>query len=194
VAVVVAFDAALRISEAAALSIGDVLEVARADARLAGARAPQLVLALRGAKTAADEAEQQSVYILGDGVTRVLREWTAYRRSTGAQNNHPLFGRTKAQLAKAFCREANRLGANTRFTWHSLRHGCATTLFMAGWSTTEVMRHGRWRSASSAWHYQQSGRAAIAAHGASDAAVREGERIAAELGSTLARPSAAQEI
>ena len=61
---------------------------------------------------------------------------------------------------------------------------------MSGWSTAEVMHHGRWVSERSAWRYQQAGRAVVAAHGAPPALVQEGERIAAELGSTLTRPTA----
>jgi hypothetical protein len=98
-----------------------------------------------------------------------------------------------AKPADYMTNEAERLGASVRFTWHSMRHGCATFLFMAGWSTSEVMRHGRWRGEKSAWYYQQSGRAAVAAHGVDPAVVQQGEELSRALGSSLTRPAAPQE-
>jgi hypothetical protein len=189
VAVMLSFDCALRIREVSALRVSDVREISAVDARLLRADAPELVLTIRDPKTSQHDSEQ-SVFVLNRAMTDLLREWVAGRRAAGASDDELLFGYNRWQLSYAFDREARRLGTSTRFTWHSLRHGAATLLFMSGWSTAEVMHHGRWVSERSAWRYQQAGRAVVAAHGAPPALVQEGERIAAELGSTLTRPTA----
>ena len=193
VAAMLSFDCALRIREASALRVGDVREISTVDARLIRAGAPELVLTIRDPKTSKHDSEQ-SVFVLNRAMTALLREWVAGRRAAGATDDELLFGCNRWQLSYAFDREAKRLGTSTRFTWHSLRHGAATLLFMSGWSTAEVMGHGRWVSEQSAWRYHQAGRAVVAAHGAPPALVQEGERIAAELGSTLNRPTAPPEI
>lgn len=194
-AAVLSFDCALRVSEAAEMRIGDVRDVARVDARLQRQNAPELVVAIRNAKTARD-GDVQSAYVLNPAVTAMIREWVALRRAAGAGDDDLLFGPTSAQLGARFTAEAARLRCAATFTWHSLRHGCATFLFMCGWATADVMRQGRWASEASAFHYHQSGRASAAAHGAPDAVLREGERLSAALGSTLPlKPStAAQEM
>lgn len=191
VATLTAFDCLLRISEAAALRLGDVRQVADADARLVRAGAPELVLAVAHAKTASD-GDVQSAYVLTPAVTALLRGWIGLRRAAGAGDEDSLFALTPAQLHAAFTAATERLGARVRYTWHSLRHGGATLLDMAGWSTIEVMRHGRWRSEKTAWHYMQSGRAALAAHGVAPDTVQKGERLAAAIGSALPQRPAAQ--
>lgn len=193
VAAITSFDCALRIREAAALRVGDIREIARVDARLLRAGAPELVVTIRDPKTSLHDAEQ-SVFVLNAAVAMLLREWVAGRRAAGATDADSLFCLNTWQLDYAFSRGARLLGAAVHFTWHSLRHGSATLLFMSGWTTAEVMRHGRWVGERSAWRYQQAGRAAVAAHGAPNAVVQEGERISAALGSALARPTAPPEI
>jgi len=180
VAVLVAFDCLLRISEAAALRVCDVMETSRADARLAvsAGAGTGLVLRIRQPKTGDMD---QSVSVLSHEVAGVLREWIATKRAAGATEQMPLFGLSKAQLHALFTTTSAGTGASVAFTWHSLRHGGATFMFMAGYSTVDVMARGRWRSERSAWHYQQSGRATAAAHGAPGNVLAAGERIASSL-------------
>jgi Phage integrase family len=175
------------------MRVGDVREIADVDSRLLRTGAPELVVTVRDPKTGLHNAEQ-SVFVLNRAVTGLLREWVAVRRTAGARDDDSLFGRTRGQLHYALERVVKPLGAAVHFTWHSLRHGAATLLFMAGWSTAEVMHHGRWTCEISAWRYQQSGRASAAAHGVAPALIREGERVSAALGSSLSRPTALQEM
>jgi hypothetical protein len=193
VAAITSFDCALRVREAAALRVGDVREIAAVDSRLLRPGAPELVVTVRNPKTGLHDAEQ-SVFVLNRAVTALLREWIAVRRAAGAGDNDSMFGRNKWQLDYAFKRETQRIGATAHFTWHSLRHGSATLLFMSGWSTTDVMHHGRWVGERSAWRYQQAGRATAAAHGVAPELIREGELISVRLGSALTRPAAPPEI
>ena len=192
-AIVVAFAALLRISEAAAIRICDVLEVSRAERALVRDGAPQLVLAIHGAKTAA-AGEAQSAYVLDPAAAATLQLWLDLRVAAGALPTDLLFERTQTELGSAFAAAVARsLGSRLNYTWHSLRHGGATRLFMAGWSTAEVMRQGRWLHAASAWRYQQSGRAAAAAHDTSQSIVDRGEELSQMMGSELpARPWAAR--
>jgi integrase len=190
VAVVLGFDCALRINEAAALRIGDVRELALVDRRLLRAGGPELVVSIRDPKTSIHN-ELQSMHVLNPAVTAVMRAWITTRKAAGATDSDPMFGLTAGQLHYLFINETARLGAAVRFTWHSLRHGMATFLFMAGWHSEDVMHHGRWASAGSARRYQQAGRAAAAAHGAPQTVVQEGERIAEELGSAAPPPPSA---
>jgi hypothetical protein len=193
IAAVTSFDCALRIHEAADLRISDVREISAVDARLLRVGAPELVIAVRNPKTGLHNTEQ-SVFVLNRAVTALLREWIAIRRAAGARDGDSLFGRTCSQLHYQLARVVAPLGATAHFTWHSLRHGATTLLFMAGWSTTEVMHHGRWLSERSAWRYQQAGRAGAAAHGVAPALIEEGERISTALGSALTKPTASPEI
>lgn len=181
VAVVVAFEGCLRISEAARLTIGDVMERAMVDARLSAG----LVVAIADPKTGHAGAPQ-SVELTSPVVVGLLREWLAERAAAGATPGagaaaESLFGRSISELHYAFVREAGRLGTAARFTWHSLRHGGATWRFMAGATTADVMRHGRWRSERSSWHYEQAGRAAALTAGIDTRTRTEGERVAAAL-------------
>jgi hypothetical protein len=176
VAVLLGFDCCLRVSEAAALRLDDVVDAAAVDARLRGPAAG-LLLRIRNPKTGDLD---QSVPVLSAVASGLLREWLAERRERGAGGGSSLFGYTEQRLQALFCSAADAL-QGVRFTWHSLRHGGATYLFMSGWSTIEVMRHGRWRSAVGAWHYYQAGRASVGAHGVAPAIVAAGERVAAAL-------------
>lgn len=176
VAVLIAFDCCLRLSEAAGLQLGDVVDAGAVDARLQGpAAAP--VLRIRSPKTGDLE---QSVQTLSPVAAGLLREWLVARQQHGAVGPTSLFGYTKQRLQDVFCAVTDSLGG-VRFTWHSLRHGGATFLFMSGWTTLEVMRHGRWRSAAGAWHYFQAGRASVGSLGVPPATVASGERVAAQL-------------
>jgi hypothetical protein len=176
VAVLLGFDCCLRVSEAAALRLDDVVDAAAVDARLQGPAAG-LLLRIRNPKTGDLD---QSVPVLSAVASGLLREWMAERREHGADGGSSLFGYAEQRLQALFCSAADAL-QGVRFTWHSLRHGGATYLFMSGWSTIEVMRHGRWRSAVGAWHYYQAGRASVGAHGVAPATVAAGERVAAAL-------------
>lgn len=181
VAVLIGFDCCLRASEAAALRIDDVVDAAAEDSRLRGAAAT-LVLRIREPKTGDME---QSVPVLSPAAAGVLREWLALRRTRGASGADSLFGLSQPRLCSLMADAADTLGGS-RFTWHSLRHGGATYLFMSGWSTLEVMRHGRWRSVVGAWRYYQAGRASVGSHGVAPAVVAAGERVAADLAAAYA--------
>jgi len=175
--VLLSFDSLLRVGEAAGLLVGDVMEVARVDARLR----PSLVLRIRNAKTADDtRGEQQSVTVLEPAVATLLRDYVAERKRTAA-DGELLFGRSKHQLEAAFVAAAGGMGGATRFTWHSMRHGGATYLSMAGVRAEDILIRGRWKSLEGLKRYLQTGQAVVAAHGVAADVVALGERVAAAL-------------
>ena len=173
-AVVAAFDGLLRVGEVAALRVQDVAEQRQVDARLRDG----LVVTIRNPKTGDDaKGEQQSV-VIHDGVALgLLRDHLTARRAT-ARPTDSLFGSTKQQLEREFCRAAEALGGVTRFTWHSLRHGGATYLSMSGVPVEDICIRGRWKSLDGVRRYIQTGRAVIAAHGVDPQTVALGGLIA----------------
>lgn len=173
-AVVLAFDALLRVSEVASLQLQDVADQKGVDARLNDG----VVVSIRNPKTAdPTRGEQQSVTVHDPVVLALLRDYLALRR-TAARPNDSLFGRTKNDLERAFTGAAAALGGTTRFTWHSLRHGGATYMSMAGTPVEDICIRGRWRSLDGVRRYIQTGRAVVAAHGVPPEITAQGEAVA----------------
>ena len=173
-AIIIGFSGLLRVGEVAALQVGDV-----ADQRLVDARLPAgLVVTIQKAKTADEvKGEQQSVVINDAAPAALLREYWALRQAV-ARSTDSLFGMTEHELERKFGGATTALGGSTRFTWHSLRHGCATLLFMSGLPVGDICLRGRWRSLNGVERYVQTGRAVVAAHGVDPAVVAHGEAIA----------------
>jgi hypothetical protein len=176
-AVVVAFAGLLRIGEVAALRVRDVAEQRQVDARLRDG----LVLAVRDPKTATDAKGERQAVVISDGVAvGLLRDYLAARRAV-ARPTDSLFARSKHQLEREFGKAAAALGGATHFTWHSLRHGGATYLYMSKVEVEDICLHGRWRSLDGVRRYVQTGQAVVAAHGVDPQTVVFGETIAAGL-------------
>lgn len=173
-AVLVAFHGLLRASEVAGLRRSDINIVSvgpdgqvRAQAGGHQARAAsasgspervQAVLRLRFTKTGTD----QSAVVRDPQVAALLR--SALASPLAPQDPEaPFFGFANAeQYQRLFQTAAQAAGlGDMGFTPHSLRHGGATYLFMAGVPVTDVVQVGRWRQVSSAMYYIQCGPALL---------------------------------
>lgn len=176
-AVILSFDALLRVGEVAELELRDIADQRGVDARLGDA----LIVTIRFAKTADNtRGEQQSVTVRDPVVVALVRRFMADRRAT-AHATDKLFGASISQLEHMFCAAADALGGVTHFTWHSMRHGGATYLYMAGVPVEDICMRGRWRSLDGLRRYLQTGRAAVASHGVDPRVTEQGEAVAAAL-------------
>ena len=186
VAVLIAFDALLRVSEVAALRLCDIAEQKAVDARLAAG----LVIAIRAPKTAdPTRGEQQAVVVSEPVALTLLRDFVAQRRAA-ARPTDSLFGLSSQALERTFTAAAAALGGSAAFTWHSLRHGGATYLYMRGVHVQEICR---WRllDIDGVRRYVQTGKAVVASHGVDPAVVARGEAIAGALQRTCGSAPAA---
>ncbi len=148
-AVLLSFDCFLRVGELTSLRREDV--TLGQDLRL-GSEWPQAVLRLARTKT----GPNQSVVILREGVHSLLR---FFHHRTPPR--HFLFPFTPARFRTEFHRACTSLGLSASYVPHSLRHGGATQLFMAGWQLEDIMLRGRWAVSKSARRYIQAGRALL---------------------------------
>jgi integrase len=176
-AVILAFDALLRVGEVAELELRDISEQHGVDARLGDA----LIVTIRFAKTAdSTRDERQSVTVRDPVVMALVRKFVAERRAT-ARPTDKLFEASMQQLERVFCAAADALNGVTQFTWHSMRHGGATYLYMAGVPVEDISIRGRWRSLEGLRRYLQTGRATVASHGVDPRITAQGEAVAAAL-------------
>lgn len=184
VAVLVQFDALLRIGELLQLRREDVCDsrdsrlglasAAAAPSAAASASASALApassahaagvvsedfvsLRIRAAKT----GKNQSAYITDPHALAVFRQ---HLRSVRA--GQFVFQCKPARMSRMWLEATAALGLSREYTSHSLRHGGATRLFLAGHSMETVMARGRWASSSSARVYLNSSTALLVAQSA----------------------------
>jgi integrase len=151
-AVLLAFDAYLRISEVTGLVPSDVAS-GKGDPRMP-ALYRKTALRLRHTKT----GKNQFVSVGRKEVEALL-----LRRVERVSPGTKLFP-SAARLRSLFKRALHAMGVDhLDFVFHSLRHGAATTDMLLGRSLDFVLMRGRWAAAKSARHYIQAGRAQLLA-------------------------------
>ena len=158
--VAVASDAALRVSEVAALDVDDVaregdgsgrvtIRVSKTDAEGSGA-----VLYLGARTMARVEAWLEAAGLEGGRLFRSLRKGGSVQGSI-----------TPRAVRTIFARRAEAAGVEGRVSGHSLRVGAAQSLAGAGASLVEMQTVGRWKAPTMPARYaraQLAGRGAVA--------------------------------
>jgi len=134
-------------------------------------------LRLHGTKAKAHDC----VDLLNDVSTFLLSIWQGRRADEGAGPRDRLFKLNSARMRLRFyeCLEALGLGAATDHSYrpHSLRHGGATHMSMAGSSIRDIAHRGRWASDKSAEIYISAGRATEAVFPASKRLAKRARRL-----------------
>ena len=141
-------DAMLRVSEAAALTWGDIATEADSTGRLL----------IRRSKT--DMEGEGAVAFLSVSTMKaigLIRE--------GALDTDSVFGMRPNQIAARIKKAAQAAGLGDRFSGHSPRVGMARDLARAGIELPSLMNAGRWRTPGMPAHYirnETAGRSAVA--------------------------------
>lgn len=146
IATLLAFDCYLRVSE--------LTSIRREDVAITGpvSEAGGVVLRLARTKT----GREQSVIVEDPAVARLL---TDHLRSVPRLSH--VFPFSPDRFRRQFKMACTILGLQEPYVPHSLRHGGATRSYLRGVDIERVMQRGRWRSAKSARHYIQAGRALL---------------------------------
>lgn len=147
VATLLAFDCLLRVSELVGLRVGDVAD--SGDPRI-GTRFSGMALRLRHTKT----GPNQWVIVRSPAVVSLLR---TLLRESSASPETLLFPVTSDVFRRRFKKACSQLCLSDGYVPHSLRHGGATALFIAGEGVEDIMLRGRWTSNKSARRYIQAG-------------------------------------
>lgn len=155
VGMLLAFAALLRIGEMTNLKVEDFLDQDADDPRVDSAS--RSGLRLRATKT----GENLFAELKSDQVRRLLRALVA-----GKDRKQRIFEFSADTFRKWMKRAVVSLGLTPKYTPHSLRHGGATALYMAGVPLETILVRGRWASTKSARHYIQSGEALLLAQDA----------------------------
>lgn len=143
-AVLVAFDALLRVSELTCLLKQDVRQVS-------GFNTPStVVLHIKTSKTGTN----QLVTIRDPAVAKFLM---LHVKSLKHETDK-VFSCEAWQFRQWFKDAVYHLGLSSNFVPHSLRHGAATELLIAGEPMETILERGRWASTKTARHYIQVGR------------------------------------
>ena len=135
----VLFQGALRRSEAAALTWGDIEPASTPGA---------LLIHVQLSKTN-QEGHDADLRYLKNGCAAAL---TAIRPDD-PDDQEPVFALSPASISRRFSAAASAAGIEHRLTAHSGRVGLASELTARGASTTEVMRAGAWKTARMVAHY-----------------------------------------
>ena len=147
--VAIMFLGALRRSEAATLTWGDIQEAA--DGR-------GIVIHVRRSKTNPHGVDPDVRYITGEFADAVRR----LQRETGGEQ-HPerlvFGGLTEASLSRRLNQAAAEAGISKRITAHSGRVGLAVELTLRGASTHDIMLAGHWKSPIMVARYSAAARA-----------------------------------
>lgn len=179
VALLVGFDCYLRVSELCRLTTADVRRPVDG-----GASSSRPVLVLRHTKTG--RGRPQLVVVNRPLVAALLDDCVQHCRPGGR-----LFPFTPALFRRRLARACADLGL-CPFTPHSLRHGGATSDFIAGVSVQRIMLRGRWLSFESCRRYLQLGRAQVAVLHQFGAHARVGTEMLPRLRSLLRQFFASQ--
>ena len=173
--VLLAFDCLLRLSELLNLSNDDVARPGdpRWTSTLSG-----VCLRLKQTKT----GKQQWVQVRHVFVANWLLSILAARLPKAR-----IFG-FEASVARGLFKSAvAELGLPPAIVPHSLRHGGATALHLAGMSMEDILLRGRWSSVKSARTYIQVGKALLLDLRVSDHTLKSAGEQAADLHATFAR-------
>lgn len=133
-------DCLLRVSELAAVRVGDVERREDGSGRLTVRRSK------------AGRGGRGTVLYVGAESMRAVQAW----REAGGVDDGPLFRCTARTVRRAIVKRAEAAGVEGRVSGHSLRVGTAQSLVRAGASTAELMQAGRWRSAATATGYAEA--------------------------------------
>jgi len=133
-------DCLLRVSELAAVRVGDLERRAAGSGRLA----------VRRSKT--DQDGRGAVLYVGPATVKAVEAW---RKAAGVDDG-PLFRCSARTVRRAVVRRAAAAGVSGRVSGHSLRVGSAQSLVRAGASTAELMQAGRWRDPKTATGYTEA--------------------------------------
>jgi len=148
VCVLVSFECLLRVGEWGQLKTSDFVDAS--DVRV-GSAYRGAALRLASTKTGTN----QFVVVI-DPVVRFLLRVLVHVTPRG----HRLFPFSASTFRSAFRSAVSSLHLPP-FVPHSLRHGGATRLALAGWRVEDIAQRGRWASTTSARHYIQSGKALL---------------------------------
>ncbi len=133
-------DCLLRVSELAAVRIGDVERRADGSGRLA----------VRRSKT--DQDGRGSVLYVGPATVDAVEAW---RKAAGVEDGL-LFRCSARTIRRAVVKRAAAAGVSGRVSGRSLRVASAQSLVRAGASTAELMQAGRWRDPKTATGYTEA--------------------------------------
>jgi integrase len=150
IGVLLAFDCLLRISELLRLRKKDVARAS--DGRL-GAESKQMVLNLGKTKNGLN----QSVIVLDTTVQKLV----TWRLEQLKDDDAHLFPWSSDGFRQVFKKAVADAGLTEDFVPHSLRHGGATRMFLAGTKVEDIVARGRWASMKSASRYIQGGRSLL---------------------------------
>ena len=156
IALLLAFDCYLRVSELVNLERRDV--ILPNDSR-AGSIAPGMALRLAHTKT----GPNQWVELKRPQVCKLVNAWLTHPSAVGSSQRARVFPFSAHQfrdLLKLAC-HVNGVSGNG-YTPHSLRHGGATCDYIGGANLNDVLFRGRWEATKSAKVYLQTGRARLA--------------------------------
>lgn len=149
VAILLAFDSYLRISEYLHLRRRDI--ALQSDGRL-GSAYTGMAIRLANTKTGPD----QWVTVVSPTVCSLMQTYLAEHRFDPRDLVFPFTGSALRTLLRDV---ASRLDLPhiTRISPHSLRHGGATCDFLRGRDINYIQHRGRWQSTKSVWRYIQQG-------------------------------------
>lgn len=143
-AIVLAFDCLLRISEVDALQVDDITKVKGPTG------ATQVVIRIKFSKT----GKNQLLTVRCSHVAQLLLDFARTRRGK-------LFAFNAKQFRTWFKDACYQLGLRDGYVPHSLRHGGATELLTKGHDIERILERGRWASNNSARRYLQEGKAHV---------------------------------
>lgn len=141
VAVLVAFDCLLRVSELCALRVRDVRRYR-----------DQVILHIDTSKT----GRHQLVTMRHSRIVAVFGMYLKQRSDSGR-----CFDFSAWQFRKWLGCVCEQLGLTERYVPHSLRHGGATEMLLDGVDIERILHQGRWVSTNSARRYLQMGKALV---------------------------------
>mgnify|MGYP001567043813 FL=1 len=170
-----AFDCLLRITELLNLCNDDV--ACPGDLRWKSTL-PGVCLRLKHTKT----GKQQWVPVKNAFVTSWLLSIMSKRSS-----NAKIFMLESSAARSAFRSAVIEVGLPAAIVPHSLRHGGATALHLAGMSMEDILLRGRWSSVKSARTYIQVGKALLLDLPVSNHTLRSARELAGDLPSTFAQ-------
>lgn len=157
VATLLGFDCLLRVGELTGLLREDVAD--SRDVRF-GAHFQGMALRLRRTKT----GPNQWVMVRSPAVISLLR-LVLSRTAPGCL----LFSTSADTFRRHFKRACSALLLSEHYVPHSLRHGGATALFLAGERIEDILLRGRWASSKTARRYIQAGPALLLQHSVPEA-------------------------
>jgi integrase len=152
VGTLLAFASLLRVGEMVGLRVEDVLDAGSDDPRVD--TCSRSGLRLRDTKTGTNKFAE----LLDANVRDLLRVLIK-----GKTKSSRVFNFAAATYRTWFKKACFSLGLSAKYVPHSLRHGGATALYMAGVPLETILVRGRWASTTSARHYIQSGESLLLA-------------------------------